>query len=44
MASSHPTHAADEAAYLQALNVDVQNQDDLERDLAQKVRPHLQSS
>jgi hypothetical protein len=40
MASSRP-HAADEAAYLQALNVDVQNQDDLERDLAQKVRTHL---
>ncbi|KAJ6088642.1 DNA repair protein rhp26 [Penicillium sp. IBT 16267x] len=37
MASSRPTHAADEAAYLQALNVDVQNQDDLERDLAQKA-------
>ncbi|KAJ5547839.1 DNA repair protein rhp26 [Penicillium frequentans] len=37
MASSRPTHAADEAAFLQALNVDVQNQDDLERDLAQKA-------
>ncbi|KAJ5924153.1 DNA repair protein rhp26 [Penicillium verhagenii] len=36
-ASSRPAHAADEATYLQSLDVDVQNQDDLERELAQKA-------
>ena len=38
MASSDPAaHAVDEAARLQALDLDVQNQGDLERDLAQKA-------
>ncbi|KAJ5646255.1 DNA repair protein rhp26 [Penicillium lividum] len=37
MPSNHHTDAADEAAYLQALNVDVQDQDQLQRDVAQKA-------